>query len=507
MSLIPGTRLGPYEILAAIGAGGMGEVYRAKDAKLNRDVALKILPAAFTSDADRLARFRREAQVLASLNHPHIAAIYGFEDSGATHALVMELVEGEDLSAHISRGAMPLAECLPIAKQIADALEAAHEKGIIHRDLKPANIKVRADGTVKVLDFGLAKAMDPAGASSADAINSPTRTGRATQMGMIIGTAAYMAPEQARGKVVDRRTDIWAFGVVLYEMLTGARPFRGDDITDVLAAVVRAEPEWTLLPSDVSPTLLAFLRRCLQKDSKQRIGDIHDVRLALDGAFDPPAPGAVPVVAAAPPRPWWRRVLPIAATVIVASAVTGGAMWLGRSKEPARVVSRFVIPFGENQQRNLRYSQGLAISPDGTSLAYVASGQIYLRPIRDLEARLLTRTGAVVGAVPGHLVFSPDGRSIAYSELENGKIAIKRIEVTGGAPVTVSADVTSNPFLDWRGDSIFFDPAAGGSIMRVAASGGQPVQIIQLERGEEAAGLQVLADGRVLFAVGPSGHG
>jgi serine/threonine protein kinase len=236
MSLAAGTRLGPYEILAPIGAGGMGEVYRASDTKLNRDVALKILPEAFATDPDRLARFRREAQVLASLNHPNIGHIYGFEDSGATHALVMELVEGPTLADRIALGPIPLADALPIARQIADALEAAHDNGVIHRDLKPANIKVRDDGTVKVLDFGLAKTADAA-TSGVDAASSPTLTARATQMGMILGTAAYMAPEQARGKAVDRRADIWAFGVVLYEMLTGRRAFEGEEISDVLAAV------------------------------------------------------------------------------------------------------------------------------------------------------------------------------------------------------------------------------------------------------------------------------
>src|SRR5216110_3671474 len=239
MTLSAGTRLGPYEILSPLGAGGMGEVYRARDTKLNRDVAIKVLPDLFASDAERLARFTREAQTLASLNHPHIAAIYGLEESGGVRALVMELVDGEDLSQRIARGAIPVDDALPIAKQIADALEAAHEQGIIHRDLKPANIKVRNDGTVKVLDFGLAKAMDPAGASSADAMNSPTLTARATQLGMILGTAAYMAPEQARGKAVDKRADIWSFGVVVFEMLTGRRAFRGDDVSDVLAAVLR----------------------------------------------------------------------------------------------------------------------------------------------------------------------------------------------------------------------------------------------------------------------------
>src|SRR5436853_4921963 len=250
MPLTAGMRLGGYEIVAAIGAGGMGEVYRARDTKLNRDVALKILPEAFASDPDRLARFTREAQTLASLNHPNIAHIHGLEESNGVRALVMELVEGDDLSQRIARGPIPLDEALPIAKQIAEALEAAHEQGIIHRDLKPANIKVRSDGTVKVLDFGLAKAMEPTATASSSASMSPTITTPAmTQAGMILGTAAYMSPEQARGKIVGKRADIWAFGTVLFEMLTGTRAFHGEDIVDTIASVVSKEPDWSALPA------------------------------------------------------------------------------------------------------------------------------------------------------------------------------------------------------------------------------------------------------------------
>src|SRR5438105_15559315 len=249
MSLASGMRLGPYEIVSALGAGGMGEVYRARDSKLNRDVALKILPEAVAIDSERIARFRREAQVLASLNHPHIAAIYGFEDSGSVHALVLELVEGPTLADRIAQGPIPLNEALPIAKQIADALEAAHEQGVIHRDLKPANIKLRPDGTVKVLDFGLAKAMEPTGAMSPNVSRSPTITTPAmTQAGMILGTAAYMSPEQAKGRALDKRTDIWAFGCVLYEMLTAKRAFEGADVTDTLAFIITKEPDWSALP-------------------------------------------------------------------------------------------------------------------------------------------------------------------------------------------------------------------------------------------------------------------
>jgi eukaryotic-like serine/threonine-protein kinase len=312
VALIPGTRLGVYQIAAPLGAGGMGAVFRARDTKLDRDVAIKVLPEAFAHDADRLARFTREAKTLAALNHPHIAAIYGLEESNGITALVMELVEGDDLSEKIRSGTgnrepgtgMPLDEALPIARQIAEALEAAHEQGIIHRDLKPANIKVRADGTVKVLDFGLAKALDQGSGigdqGSGSAANSPTITSPAmTQAGMILGTAAYMAPEQARGKIVDRRADVWAFGAVLFEMLTGARAFRGGDVMETIVSVLSKEPDWTQLPASLSPTVAVYLKRCLHKDPKQRIGDIRDVRLALEGAFETDAPQtATPILAA-----------------------------------------------------------------------------------------------------------------------------------------------------------------------------------------------------------------
>src|SRR5688572_8778041 len=299
MSLAQGARVGPYEVVGPLGAGGMGEVYRARDARLDRDVAIKILPELFAQDPERLVRFEREAKALAALNHPNIAAIYGLEGN----ALVMELVEGEDLSAHIARGALPLSDALPIARQIAEALEAAHDQGIVHRDLKPGNIKVRADGTVKVLDFGLAKAIDPGGAGAVgNASDSPTLTARATQMGMIIGTAAYMSPEQAKGKAVDRRADIWAFGVVLYEMLTGRRAFDGEDISTTLAAVLMKEPEWTALPANTPPALLTLIHRCLERDPKQRLRDIGEARLLLSNPQSMSG-RSVEVVAPLPPAP------------------------------------------------------------------------------------------------------------------------------------------------------------------------------------------------------------
>ena len=324
MALTPGTRLGAYEVVSAIGAGGMGEVYRATDSNLKRAVAIKVLPAAVAGDADRLTRFQREAEVLAALNHPNIAAIYGLEKTADFTAIVMELVEGEDLSALIDRsGSRPLADALPIAKQIADALEAAHEQGIVHRDLKPANIKVRADGTVKVLDFGLAKAMDVTGASNADAMKSPTMTARATQAGMIIGTAAYMAPEQARGKPVDKRADIWAYGVVLYEMLSGRRAFAGEEISDVLAAVLRQDIDWSVLPEETPRRLRRLLERCLDRDVKSRLRDIGEARVVL-AAIASGVPDTPPLTTPPPsaqPR-GWREALAwaIAAAAVIAIA-------------------------------------------------------------------------------------------------------------------------------------------------------------------------------------------
>ena len=285
MALTPGTRLGPYEVTAQIGVGGMGEVYRATDTNLKRNVAIKVLPASVIADAERLARFQREAEVLAALNHPNIAQIYGLEKSDGTITLVMELVEGPTLADRISQGAIPIDEALPIALQIAEALEAAHEQGIIHRDLKPANIKVRSDGTVKVLDFGLAKAMEPAAGPSPSVSQSPTITTPAmTQAGMILGTAAYMSPEQAKGKPVDKRADIWAFGCVLYEMLTGKRAFAGENVSETLAAVIRGEPDWSAVPTDTPPAVRRLLRRCLQKDGKERLHDISDARSEMQDA-------------------------------------------------------------------------------------------------------------------------------------------------------------------------------------------------------------------------------
>ncbi|MBA3949956.1 MAG: serine/threonine protein kinase, partial [Acidobacteria bacterium] len=345
MSLAPGTKIGPYDIVGPLGAGGMGEVYRARDARLDRDVAIKILPALFSQDAERLARFDREAKTLASLNHPHIAHIHGIEDANGSRALIMELVEGEDLSQRIARGAIPLADALPIARQIADALEAAHERGIVHRDLKPANIKVRDDGTVKVLDFGLAKALHPAAGSNPDLMNSPTITSPATQMGMILGTAAYMAPEQAKGRPVDKRADIWAFGAVLYEMLTGRRAFDGDDVSTTLAAVLMRDPDWTALAADTPPAVVSLMRRCLQRDPKLRLRDIGEARVLIDD----PETVRIRALSGAPANtiPGSARIAWTIAAVALAVAAVAGWLWMSDergSAPPARIEAALAPP-------------------------------------------------------------------------------------------------------------------------------------------------------------------
>ena len=462
MALTPGTRLGPYEILAKLGEGGMGEVYRARDAKLNRDVALKILSDTFINDADRLARFRREAQVLASLNHPNIAAIYGFEDSGATHALVLELVDGPTLGELIGAavdhapsgsearqavgvgphgkprnvGGLPLSDALPIAKQLAEALEAAHELGIVHRDLKPANIKVRADGTVKVLDFGLAKGADPAGTPGAEnAANSPTLTARATQMGMIIGTAAYMAPEQARGRAVDRRADIWAFGVVLYEMLTGRRAFEGDDVSITLASVLKDDVKWNALPPDTPPALRRLLERCLERDPKKRLGWIGEVRYAID---EPAAAQSTPVETQ--PVPAGRRLLAwIAATAAIA-ALTGAVVWNVREPRPG-VEERLAI-----LSPTAAPPQAATISPDATTVAIISDDKIWLRKLNEFSATEVT------GSEGARTVFwSQDSASLGFE----ARAQLWRVGVHGGAPIAIGpvpTDFTTAGGAAWLPD-------------------------------------------------------
>ena len=460
MALTPGTRLGPYEVLSPLGAGGMGQVFRAMDTTLGRQVAIKILPDAFASDPERMSRFEREAKTLASLNHPHIAAIYGFEKSSGLHALVMELVEGEDLSQRIARGAIPLDEALQIAKQIAEALEAAHDQGIIHRDLKPANIKVRPDGTVKVLDFGLAKATEPAAGSSPSLSMSPTLS-HATQAGMILGTAAYMSPEQARGKIVDKRTDIWAFGAVLYELLTGTRAFGDEDVSMTLSKILQREPDFDALPSTVPARVSQVLRVCLRKDLKQRVADIRDVHLALEGAFETVGPQTTTTSSAADRGRLWMAAFAVAALVSLAMAVPT-LRYLREMPAPALGETRLdIVTPATNQPLDF------ALSPDGRQIVFVAADEGAPR----LWVRWLARTTAqslagTEGAT--HPFWSPDSRSIAFF----AGSALKRLDLDGGAPQTV-APVTSGQGGTWNADGvILFAPTTISPVMRVPATGG-----------------------------------
>ena len=477
MALTPGTRLGVYEITAAIGAGGMGEVYRATDSNLKRSVAIKVLPASVAGDADRLARFQREAEALAALNHPNIGAIYGLEKTPDFTALVMELVEGEDLSQRIARGAIPLDEALPIAKQIADALEAAHERGIIHRDLKPANIKVRSDGTVKVLDFGLAKAMEPAAGASPSASMSPTLSIHATQAGMILGTATYMSPEQARGKTVDKRADIWAFGTVLFEMLTGQRAFPGEDLTDTLAAVLKLDPKWDAVDAAVPARVCQVLRVCLQKDPRQRAQAIGDVRLALEGAFETAAPQRTPATMT-PLRPlaWWAATAALAVFAIV-------GWWRPRpeASSAAAHVAFTIAPAAGGLARVGDIHATPAISPDGTTVIFygdataagLGSGDgVRLRRLNQLAPEPV-RTGRFTN--PGF--WSPDSRSFVFTDGTN----LKKMRVPDGAPEIVVSDVAALVGGSWSDTGtllfatpsrlLYSVPAAGGVATRIELGG------------------------------------
>ena len=485
----PGTQLGHYEILSALGKGGMGEVWRARDSKLGREVAIKTLPEEFAQDEERLARFEREAKLLASLNHPNIAAIYGLEEDNGTRFLVLELVEGDTLADRLKRGAIPVEESLKLALQIAEALEAAHEKGVIHMDLKPANIKVTPDGKIKVLDFGLAKAF--AGDSNVDLSQSPTLSAAPTQQGIILGTAAYMSPEQARGQEVDKRADIWAFGCVVHEMLTGRGTFDGGTVSDVLAGVLRADPDWKGLPLNLHPRIRLLLERCLEKDSRDRYHDIADVRVDIQKVLaDPTGVIIRPVDDEVQEQPRPRLPWMVGAVVLTAIiAIT--ATW--NLKPPApRLVARssHVLPEGQVFTRSGRSL--VAVSPDGTSIVYVANSRLYLRNLNELESRPIQGTDEN----PTSPFFSPDGQWIGY--YSGGQL--KKIAISGGAPVVVCA--ATNPFgASWGADdTIVFGQPEG--IMRVSADGGTPELIIEAEAAGQVHGPQVLPGGNwVLFTV------
>ena len=441
--LEPGTALGPYRVDVLIGAGGMGEVYRAHDAKLNRDIALKVLPESLTANSDRLARFTREANVLASLNHPNIAAIYGFEDSGDVHALVLELVEGPTLADRIARGPLALSEALAIARQIADALAAAHEHGVIHRDLKPANIKVRDDGTVKVLDFGLAKPIDDARApQSADALpRSPLESPSVmspvvTAMGVILGTAAYMSPEQAKGRAASKRSDVWSFGCIVFEMLTGKRAFDGDDVSDTFASVLKSQPDWAALPNDTPSAIRRLLRRSLEKDPRRRLSDMADARLEIDEAqalpgADAPRRRSRPGVRT---RVQQRLAWAIAATLAVA-LLSAVVLWSPWHAVPLPVSQHLSVDLGADAflDESVGGMPQLAISPDGSMLAFVGErdrvDRLYLRRFAQLQAVPL-----VTGPVSDPF-FSPDGQWIGFFSIADRKL--KKIPVAGGTAVTI----------------------------------------------------------------------
>jgi hypothetical protein len=509
MTLVAGTKLGSYEVLGRIGSGGMGEVYRARDTKLNRDVALKVLPEVFPRNAERMARFRREAQVLASLNHPNIATIHGLEESHGHCALVMELVGGPTLAERISgttvgaglapptgkgtpRGApataaMTLDEALPIAKQIAEGLEYAHERGVIHRDLKPANVKVRPDGTVKILDFGLAKALEetPRAGSVSD---SSTISAAATREGMILDTAAYMSPEQARGKTVDRRCDIWSFGAVLFEMLSRKQALPGEDVSHTLAAVIMKEPDWDMLPNNVPAPVGRLVRRCLTKDPKQRLRDIGEARIAiqhtLSGTPDVGA-GLVPFPlergrSQGAPLQLWRRTLPWGvATAILALALVSMLLWV--TLRPAPGPATRPIRLTVNLSVGDRLAGGplphMALAPDGSRLVYVAnhggSTQLCLRSIDRFEATPIPGTEGADSPF-----FSADGQSVGFSA--GGKL--KRVSLSGGPPLTLCSAPIHRGASWGPGDTIIFAPSITSGLFRVSAGGGTPMPLTSPDR-------------------------
>ena len=490
----PGDHVGAYRLESLIGVGGMGEVYRARDTKLQRDVAIKMLPVALATDAERLARFTREAQVLASLNHPHIAQIHGFEHADGTHALVMELVDGDDLSRRIAAGPIPVDEALTLARQIADALEAAHEQGVIHRDLKPANIKVRGDGTVKVLDFGLAKIADehPGAESSARAVSqSPTITTPAmTAAGTILGTAAYMSPEQAKGRPADKRSDIWAFGCVLYEMLSGERPFGGEDVAETLAAVIRGEPDWSRLPQNTPAAVQRLLRRALTKERRRRTGDVASIRFDLDDAG---AQSTSVLPQSRRPNFWrWWAVGASAALVITAVAA---ARWRGEPiAEPQQLRAEIVTP--ETSEPS-----SLSLSPDGTKLAYALdqSGRTALW-IRDLATGASRELPGTIGAI--YPFWSPDGRAVGF--FSDGWL--KRLDLSGGRPRNLAqAPGSGRSGASWGSKGVIAFTVTGISgISRVSEDGGEVTVITAVKPPMRLAhrGAHFLPDGQhfVFFA-------
>ncbi|HEX5107205.1 MAG TPA: protein kinase [Vicinamibacterales bacterium] len=465
MSLELGSRVGPYQVVSLLGAGGMGEVYCARDTKLNREVALKVVPEAFTSDMSRLARFEREAQLLASLSHPNIAAIYGLEAT----ALVLELVDGPTLADRLGHGPFPLDEVLPIARQITQALEAAHEQGIVHRDLKPANIKVRADGTVKVLDFGLAKLVEvDRSTRSSDQIGasqSPTMTSPAmTQAGVILGTAAYMAPEQARGRPADKRSDMWSFGCVLFEMLTGRRAFPGEDVAETLAAVIKGQPDWATLPADTPAAIRRLLRRCLTKEPRERLGDASTARFELDDVASGLAVSESPISPTREPRRWWTWIA-VAGIALAIGAVMGRSLMSPRVAESPELRLEITTPPAS-------YPTSIAISPDGRSLVFEATqggqSQLWLRPLDSDEMRPLMNTKD--GQYP---FWSPDSRSVGF--FAEGRL--KTLDIGSGS-VQSLANANAGIGAAWSDDGfIYFVANPNRPMLKIRDDGGEPVAL------------------------------
>jgi Tol biopolymer transport system component len=502
MSIAAGTRLSSYEVVVQIGAGGMGEVYRAHDTKLARDVAIKVLPANFVNDPERLARFQREARMLAALNHANIATIYGLEQFGGVACLVMELVPGETLAERVKAGPLPIEEALKIAAQIAEALEAAHEKSIIHRDLKPANVKVTPEGKVKVLDFGLAKAFE-GDATDEDIGNSPTLSRAATLQGVILGTAAYMSPEQARGKATDKRTDIWAFGCVLYELLTGKQAFHGETFTDITAKILTGEPDWQALRAQTPEQIRQLLRRCVQKDKSLRLRDAGDARIEIQDALSAPA-SAKPKGAGVSGRGvGWKKAAGLGFVAVALLALGGIVAWYLKPLPP-QPVTRTVINLPPGQQlAGMEYGPAVALSPDGTHLAYVArqggTQQLYVRAMDSLEARSIPDTERAFAPF-----FSPDGQWVGFFAGQR----LKKVSINGGAALTLG-DAGSTPTgASWgSGGMIALATTAGGVLQQVPDAGGMPRALTHFEKGENTHRWPEFLPGgtAVLFTAGMAG--
>jgi Tol biopolymer transport system component len=508
MALATGSQIGPYQIVAPLGSGGMGEVYRAHDARLRREVAIKVVPEGTSTHPERMARFAREAQFLAALNHPNIASIYGFEESATMLALVMELVEGPTLAQRIAQGPLSLEDALPVLRQITEALEYAHDRGIIHRDLKPANVKIKPDGVTKVLDFGLAKALSE-DIRTTDVTNSPTLTSAATKAGLILGTAAYMSPEQARGKTVDRRADIWSFGAVVFEVFTGVVAFQGETVSDTLAAVIRGEPDWALLPATLPPDIQQLIRRCLDKDARQRLQSIGEARIAIENAGGPKtsstatsgavAPGSG-VAIKAPIEKESRGLKILAGAALAALLIAGGFvaanLLRGGGKSNSALI-RFTVspPPGTSLNSTERT---VAISPDGTRLALSASTsdgpRLYVRELN--AAAPVPIAGTENGTNP---MFSPDGKTLAF--FAGGKL--KKISLDGGAPATLAEGIASTAGSSWGTDhNIYYAAGVNSAIFQVAENGGtpQPVTKLLADKGELGdISPIVLPDGKTLL--------